>query len=150
MDLQTLIIERKGRRSYEDLARAAGGNPTAARLQQIATNPAPMRSFPSLDTLRALHRALRVPLRTVVEAAAESCGLDISGPRSRLEQWLPGDLDRLTPAQVDAVLAVIAAMLDPGEVRITEADAETVMTDSGLPTEGATPPPPGRPGSGPS
>ena len=128
MDLQTLITERKGRRSYEDLAKAAGGKPTAARLQQIATNP--MRSFPDPDTLRALHRALRVPLRAVVEAAAVSCGLDMGHHRSRLETWLPGDLDRLTPAQVDAVLAVVAAMLDPGPVG--EVTTATGPTDAEL------------------
>lgn len=128
MDLQTLIIERKGRRSYEDLAKAAGGKPTAARLQQIATSP--MRSFPDPGTLRALHRALRVPLRAVVEAAATSCGLDLGDSRSRLETWLPGDLDRLTPVQVDAVLAVVTAMLDPGPVG--EVTSATGPTDAEL------------------
>lgn len=112
MNLQDLIAERKAGRSYEQLSRDCGGAPTAARLQQIATTP--LRSFPDPDTIRSLATGLRVPQRAVLTASAESLGLDVAAGASRLEDWLPSDrLDELTPEQVDAVLALITAMLAP-------------------------------------
>lgn len=124
MNLQDLIAERKAGRSYEQLARDCGGAPSAARLQQIATTP--LRAFPDPDTIRSLATGLRVPERAVLNASAESLGLDVAGGSSKLEEWLPSSkLGALTPEQVDTVLAVISTLLAPPA-------AETRRVDGGV------------------
>lgn len=108
MNIAELIRIGKADRSYEQLARDCGGQPTAARLQQIATKP--VRTFPDPPTIRGLSKGLRVTEATVVLAAAESLGLDVRRSASRLVSLLPAGVDRLTDEQVDAVLSVVHSM----------------------------------------
>lgn len=75
-NLQDLILERKGDRSYEDISRDSGGYPLKARIQQLGGNRAP-RTFPEADTLIGLARGLSVPVSEIVMAAARSLGMPI-------------------------------------------------------------------------
>jgi hypothetical protein len=104
MDLAELIRSTKGDRSYDDLARDAGGTPGRQRWQQLATSP--IRNFPDPPTIRSIAGALGVTQRTVVLAAAESLGLDTGTPGGLVEQLLPPGLDDLPEDEQRALLGV--------------------------------------------
>lgn len=126
MNLQDLIAERKAGRSYEQISAASGGTPTAGRLQQLATSP--LRSFPDPDTIRALSTSLRVPVRVVVAASAESLGLETGAGTSRLEAWLPSEkLGDLSAAGVEAVLSVVNVLVGPPQPRSAAVDGGMVL-----------------------
>lgn len=74
--LADLINLRKGKRSYADLSRDAGGYPTRNRFQQLATVPDQSR-FPDPETLRGVARTLAAPMSEVVLAAARTVGLPV-------------------------------------------------------------------------
>lgn len=73
-NLQVLIAEHKGKRSYATLADASGGLISAAIFQRVATNDA--IAFPNVGTLQGVATALNVPINDVVLAAGRSAGLD--------------------------------------------------------------------------
>lgn len=73
-NLQDLIAQHKGKRSYATLANASGGLAKAASLQAIATKEA--ASFPNADTLKGIAAALNLHINDVVLAAGRSAGLD--------------------------------------------------------------------------
>ncbi|MGN8245271.1 hypothetical protein ACTHAM_002390 [Cellulomonas soli] len=109
MNLAELIRTTKGDRSYDDLARDAGGAPGRQRWQQLASTM-PLKNFPDPDSIRAIARALGVSQRAVVDAAGESLGLDIARGRSRFEELLPDGVDLLDDDAQAAVLAVLRAL----------------------------------------
>jgi hypothetical protein len=74
--LQRLILDLKGDRSYERLARDCGFDMKSRALHRAATKPA--LSFPDPDTIRGLSRGLNVPVTRVVMACARSVGLNVS------------------------------------------------------------------------
>ncbi|WP_143082850.1 hypothetical protein [Cellulomonas sp. KH9] len=74
-DLAALIADAKGDRSYDQISRAAGGKPTAERLQQLATGE--MKTFPGPATIEALARGLGVTVTDVVSAACRSLGIEV-------------------------------------------------------------------------
>ena len=123
MDIATLIRATKGDRSYEQLSEACGGEPTAGRLQQIATKP--LKEFPEPRTIRSLARGLGVGERRVVLAWAETLGLDVERAEPRLVQLLPPAAASLDDEQTAAVLAVIRAMVRPLEADIPTVEAPT-------------------------
>jgi hypothetical protein len=104
--LATLILSRKGSRSYERLSRDCGGFPTANRLQQIATKD--LSEFPTPDTIRGISRGLGSTVTEVTLAAARSLGLNVHA----------GDPDALVlagagalPADAQEVIFAIARQL---------------------------------------
>jgi hypothetical protein len=123
MDLAQLIEATKGDRSYETLARLAGGVPGAKRWHQLATKP--IKNFPDPPTVRALSKALGVTEAVVVLAAARSLGLDASGSDSLLATLLPNRAGQLTPKQVAAVRQVVMAMVEPQEDPVPVRDVVT-------------------------
>lgn len=108
MDIAELFRATKGDRSYDDLERACGGEPSSQRLQQIATTKP--KEFPRQETIRALSRGLGVSERAVIMAYAESLGFDTEGTSSRLAELLPAAAAQLSDEQTAAVLAVVRAM----------------------------------------
>ena len=74
--LQRLILDLRGDRSYERLARDCGYDIKSRALHRAATKPA--LSFPDPDTIRGLSRGLNVPVTRVVLAAARSVGLNVA------------------------------------------------------------------------
>lgn len=74
--LRDLILDRKGTRSYERLARDCGGVPKANRLHAMVANG--MNNFPDPDTIRGLSRGLNVSVTSIVLACARSVGLPVS------------------------------------------------------------------------
>ena len=109
MNLAELIRTTKGDRSYDDLARAAGGAPGRQRWQQLASNVA-LKNFPDPESIRAIARALGVTQRAVVDAAAESLGLEVRRSRSRFEELLPDGVDDLDDDALAGILAVLRAL----------------------------------------
>lgn len=107
--LQQLVLDLKGDRSYERLARDCGGVPTAKRLQQIATTPHP-KTFPDPPTVEGLAQGLGVTVTEVVLAAATSLGLNVHRGGDPSEVVLAGVGDLPTPAR-DAVLSVAREMV---------------------------------------
>jgi hypothetical protein len=94
--------------SYAKLSERCGNVPTAARLQQMATNG--LGAFPDPEVLDGIARGARVRVRDVILAAALDLGMAVDdGDKSPLELRLPSsrDLGVLTTAQVDA-LATLA------------------------------------------
>lgn len=107
-DLARLIADAKGDRTYDQISRAAGGEPTGARLHQLATKP--LKAFPGPETILALSRGLDRTVTEVVAAAARSLGLDVHlGPDAQaLTLATAGQLP--TEAQ-DAIRGVARQML---------------------------------------
>lgn len=96
-DLQTLLTDRQGGRSYARLSEDCGGNPTDKRLNQIAKHG--IRSFPDAGTIEGLSTGLNVSVTTVVMAAARSLGLRVA----------PSDPDAIT---VDGIGGLPASSRD--------------------------------------
>ncbi|WP_400158527.1 hypothetical protein [Arthrobacter sp. BPSS-3] len=75
MNLQELILHRKGDRSYPQLATAAGGAVTSRTLQSITKDG--FTRFPDAATLTGIAKALGLQARDVVLAAATTLGIDV-------------------------------------------------------------------------
>ncbi|ALV44702.1 hypothetical protein MB46_03425 [Arthrobacter alpinus] len=73
-NLQELIQQHKGTRSYVALAEAANGRISASMLHRLATQEA--KSFPGATTLEGLAQALNLPINDIILAAAKSAGLN--------------------------------------------------------------------------
>lgn len=84
--IETLILNHKGDRSYDKMARDCGGIPTAKRLHQMVSRP--IRNFPDPDTIKGLARGLQVPASEVVAAIARTLGIDMGEEPTALV--LPG------------------------------------------------------------
>jgi hypothetical protein len=74
--IQNLILNNKGDRSYEDLARDCGNDIKSRALHRAATNTA--RGFADPDTIRGLSRGLNVPMMDVIRAYAISLDLPVA------------------------------------------------------------------------
>lgn len=74
-DLQQLILDRKGGRTFDRLSDDCGGLPTDKRLIQITKNG--IKNFPDAVTLEGLAKGLNVSVTAVVLAAARSLGLAV-------------------------------------------------------------------------
>lgn len=109
--LQALVADRKGDRSYEQLAALSGGRLSRARIQQIATRE--MKAFPDAATLAGLAQALDVPVQEVVLATARSLGLEVRGGTSGDALLVPGGKNLSTPAQ-DALLTMARELSKSG------------------------------------
>ena len=73
--LADLIADRKGSRSYGQLAIDCGDYPTRKRLQQLASQP--LTNFPDPDTIRGLVRGLGVSATEITLSCARSVGLSV-------------------------------------------------------------------------
>jgi hypothetical protein len=124
MNLRELIRATKGDRSYDDLAREAGGSPSRQRWQQFASEK-PMKNFPDPTTIRSMARTLRVGEPRVIMAAAATLGFATNAEQGRFAALVPPDAEQLTDKQIAAVLAVVDAMLQPA----------LTPEDNGLPTD---------------
>lgn len=71
--LQNTILDNKGHRSYDRLAKDCGGRVTRQGLQILATKA--MKEFPAPDNLESIARGLGLPVMEVVRAAAISLGI---------------------------------------------------------------------------
>lgn len=74
--IQNLIVEKKGERSYERLARDCGYDIKNRALQAAATKVT--RGFADPDTIKGLSRGLNVPVAHIIRAYAVSLGLPIA------------------------------------------------------------------------
>ncbi|RAX50901.1 hypothetical protein DQ353_00425 [Arthrobacter sp. AQ5-05] len=74
-DFQTLVLQHKGDRSYETIAKLAGGLPKAKALQAIVQKG--FTRMPNPETFEGLSRALNVRKRDLVLAAARTLGIDV-------------------------------------------------------------------------
>lgn len=74
-DLQQLIIDRKGGRTFDRLAEDCGGVPTAKRLVQITKHG--IKNFPDAATIEGLSVGLNVSVTSVVMSAGRSVGLRV-------------------------------------------------------------------------
>lgn len=110
MNLSELIINAKGDRSYAQLSRACGGNPTAARIFQMVDEK--LKEFPRPSTLKGLSQGLGVSEKAIVLAAAESLGLRIDATGSLLETLLPEDTEALTSEQIGLILGMVRQLLN--------------------------------------
>lgn len=120
--LQALVADRKGDRSYEQLAALSGGRLSRARIQQIATRD--MKAFPDAATLAGLAQALDVPVQEVVLASARSLGLEVRGGAAGDALLVPGGRLLSTPAQ-DALLTMARELSKTG-AQDDQREAETV------------------------
>ena len=101
--IQNLLLNRKGDRSYDRLARDAGGALSSKRLQQLATTP--MRNFPDPSTIKGLAKALHSTNKDVLHACAESLGIEVGGEESTSLE-LPGA--RTLPASSQELLLAMS------------------------------------------
>ncbi|MCC3299301.1 hypothetical protein [Arthrobacter caoxuetaonis] len=110
LTLEELIRTCKGQRSYEQLSQDCGGNPTAGRIQQMATKT--QHAFPDPETIKALARGLRVGTFAVIEACAVSLGISTENRTPALARLLPAGADTLTDGQINAVLATVHCFIE--------------------------------------
>lgn len=117
--LAALINLRKGDRSYEALSRDCHGNPSRARLQQMATQK--LREFPDPETIQGLSRGLGATVTDIILASARSLGLSVAvGDPDALVVAGAGNLD--AGAQ-DVILGLARELLkreDPSEGTVTD------------------------------
>lgn len=132
LTLKELVLDRKGDRSYEVLARDCGGRPTSKRLQQIATSPA-QKNFLDPDTIRGLAHGLGVSVTQVVLASARSCGLDVrdSGDGDALVIGSAGDLT----AEQRALILSLARELTRPRQAAAPLTAVSTLTVGGPPRD---------------
>ena len=106
-ELAALIVTRKGRRSYSELADRSGLS--RAAIHRLTT--AALRTIPDPDTLNKLAIALDVSIDRVAVAALRSAGVPVT------DRFATGDilegLDQLTPAQRAAVERLVHVMIAP-------------------------------------
>lgn len=74
-DLQQLIHDRKGGRTFARLSDDCGGLPTDKRLIQITQNG--IKNFPDAVTIQGLAKGLTVSVTAVVMACARSLDLPV-------------------------------------------------------------------------
>ncbi|MFT4471436.1 hypothetical protein ACMX2H_16150 [Arthrobacter sulfonylureivorans] len=116
----TLITNLRGTRTYEQLAQDCGGQPTAGRIQQLATKP--QSTFPSPESIKGLSKGLRCSTTAIINACAHSLDLVDNTDVAPLVALLPPGAQNLTQAQVNTVLTVISQFVHDNEV---EASAVT-------------------------
>lgn len=131
--LQALVADRKGDRSYEQLAALSDGRLSRARIQQIATRE--MKAFPDAATLAGLAQALDVPVQEVVLATARSLGLEVRGGASGDALLVPGGKKLSTPAQ-DALLTMARELSKAGA---TDGERDATRVDRDAQRDGVTP-----------
>lgn len=88
--LETLILDRKADRSYDELSRACGGNPTGKRLHQITS--AGIKNFPDPETIKGLARGLNVTTVDVLLSIARSLDIPVGEPDGALVLQGAGNL----------------------------------------------------------
>jgi hypothetical protein len=111
VNLRELVKSQKGHRSYATLADDCGGYPSDKRLQQLATQQ--QKNFVDPKTIQALARGLRVTEVTVVLAAAEDLGLDVSRATPRVLDYLPAAVNDLDEDQLFAIGNLIRSFIPP-------------------------------------
>jgi len=131
VNLSQLIGVHRAGRSYNELERDCGGKPSAARLQQLGTQP--MKNFPDPPTVRALAQGLRVSEVAVVLAAAESLDLDVSSSMPRLLQMLPSTASEMSEQQVAAVARLIDSFMSDPRMDLVWSDVD-IAADEPEPT----------------
>lgn len=103
-ELAALIAERKGERSYDDLARRGGLGRSA--IHRLATRP--VLGLPDPETIVGLAAALDVSVDRVAVAALRSAGVPVS------DRFASGDVldgfDQLSPAERAAVEQLVRVM----------------------------------------
>jgi transcriptional regulator with XRE-family HTH domain len=108
-ELAELIVTRKGRRSYSELADRSGLS--RAAIHRLTT--AALRTIPDPDTLNKLAVALDVSIDRVAVAALRSAGVPVT------DRFASGDvlegLDKLTPAKRAAVEQLVHVMVTPAD-----------------------------------
>lgn len=130
--LQALVADRKGDRSYEQLAALSDGRLSRARIQQIATRE--MRAFPDAATLAGLAQALDVPVQEVVLATARSLGLEVRSGASGDALLVPGGKKLSTPAQ-EALLTMARELTKAGA---TDGERDTTSLGRDAQPDGLT------------
>lgn len=108
MDLAQLIESLRAGRTYRQLSAAGGGAPAANQWNNMAKKQ--RDRFPLPETIRAAARVLGVSERTIVFAAAESLGLDMSDASDPVE-LLP--VSHLSADQIAVLRSMIEAMGPP-------------------------------------
>jgi hypothetical protein len=74
-NIQQLVLDRKGGRTFTRLMEDCGGVPTDKRLNQITQHG--IKNFPDAATIEGLSTGLNVSVTSVVLACARSLGLKV-------------------------------------------------------------------------
>jgi hypothetical protein len=102
-------------RLYADLAREAGGTPSAPRIRMLAKPDMEWKNFMDPSTLVPLADALGVSVRTLVLSNAESLGLDVSSEESTLLTLMPTGTNRLKQRHLDLLLPLIRHCIEDAD-----------------------------------
>ena len=121
--LESLILNHKGDRSFDDLSRACGGSPTGKRLHQIVSRP--MKNFPDPETIKNIARGLNLPATEILLAAARSLGIRVA-PSDETSLTLQ-EAGLLPRAQQQLLIEISRALIEGQEARkrlVAESPAE--------------------------
>lgn len=96
--------------SYDEMSRSVDSAITAAWFHRLTTSPP--KSFPrDPATVKQLADLLEVSVTTILKAFAIALGLPVTQSKSMLLLTMPPGTDKLEPADVDALRAVIRQLV---------------------------------------
>lgn len=99
--------------SLRQIAVRAGDAGLRTRFSYLLNADEGLTEMPKPGTLAGLALALRVPVKVVVLAAAQACGLDVEGAEgSALLTLLPAEAQWLDDSDVDLVRALVRTLGD--------------------------------------
>lgn len=102
-----LVIDRKGRRSYDELAKDSGGAVGRSRWQDYGSKAIPLGGAPSRENVAAIAQGLRVPTWRVWLAIGRELGLYADQGQTRLAVRINPEADLLTRAQENLVASLV-------------------------------------------
>lgn len=104
--------------TYERIAELSGGAFTYGAVATWAKSIDRLDALPRPKNIIGLAQALGVPPLTVLLAAAEAAGINVSEPeRRRLAERIPADADRISPEDQKIVLQLIDSFIEKEKLR---------------------------------
>lgn len=102
-----LVIEKKGRRSYDDLVKDSGGVVSRSRMQDYGAPGMPLENPINSATIRGMAIGLRVPEERVWLALGRELGHYKGEGLPRLAKMINPEADLLTRAQERLILDLV-------------------------------------------
>jgi hypothetical protein len=133
--IQNLILNKKGDRSYERLARDCGNDIKSRALHRAATKPA--LGFADPDTIKGLSRGLNVPVADVIRAYAVSLGLPMADDEKGVLRVVGGaDLPETSQNLIVSLARELHDAWQPKATAPTRAELDLAAYDTGEESEG--------------
>lgn len=125
-----LILRLKGERTYEQLSKDCGGQPSQGRIQQMTTKH--QTGFPSVESIRGLAKGLGVKPAVILAALGKDFELLTDGDLSTNSNLpLPEGSESLTSSQHSAVVSMVRELVKSNELLAQATALATVTKTNG-------------------